>query len=94
MGSARLRPNRLGEKLRQIRDALGLSQTEMLRRLGFEDDIWYTQISSYELGRREPPLIILLQYARIAGVCLEVLADDELDLPARLPRTPKHKSNS
>jgi transcriptional regulator with XRE-family HTH domain len=94
MGSARLRPNRLGEKLRQIRDALGLSQTEMLKRLGFEDDIWYTQISSYELGRREPPLMILLQYARIAGVCLEVLADDDLDLPARLPRAPKHKANS
>jgi transcriptional regulator with XRE-family HTH domain len=94
MGSARLKPNRLGEKLRQIRDALGLSQTEMLKHLGFEDDIWYTQISSYELGRREPPLMILLQYARIAGVCLEVLADDDLDLPARLPRTPKHKANS
>ena len=94
MGSARLRPNRLGEKLRQIRDALGLSQTDMLKRLGFEDDIWYTQISSYELGRREPPLMILLQYARIAGICLEVLADDDLDLPVRLPRTPKHKSNS
>jgi transcriptional regulator with XRE-family HTH domain len=94
MGSARLRPNRLGEKLRQIRDALGLSQTEMLKRLGFEEDIWYTQISSYELGRREPPLMILLQYARIAGICLEILADDDLDLPARLPRTPRHKSNS
>lgn len=85
MGTARFRTERLGEKLRQIRDALGLSQTEMLRRLGFEDDIWYTQISAYETGRREPPLVILLEYARAAGVSIDILADDELDLPAKLP---------
>ncbi len=91
MGSARLRPKRLGEKLRQIRDALGLSQSELLRRLGFEDDIWYTQISAYETGRREPPLTILLEYARAAGVSTDVLIDDELDLPAKLPAKPKHK---
>jgi transcriptional regulator with XRE-family HTH domain len=85
MGVARFKTERLGEKLRQIRDALGLSQTEMLRRLGFEDDIWYTQISAYEMGRREPPLVILLEYARAAGVSIDVLADDKLDLPAKLP---------
>lgn len=85
MSGARFKTERLGEKLRQIRDALGLSQTEMLRRLGFEDDIWYTQISAYETGRREPPLVILLEYARAVGVSIDVLADDELDLPAKLP---------
>ncbi|HEX8845871.1 MAG TPA: helix-turn-helix transcriptional regulator, partial [Pyrinomonadaceae bacterium] len=68
-----------------IRDALGLSQTEMLRRLGFEDDIWYTQISAYETGRREPPLIILLEYARVVGVSTDALIDDDLDLPDKLP---------
>ena len=86
MSGARLKPKRLGAKLRQIRDALGLSQSEMLRRLGFEDDIWYTQISAYETGRREPPLIILLEYARMAGVSTDVLIDDELDLPETLPK--------
>jgi transcriptional regulator with XRE-family HTH domain len=94
MGYARPKPRRLAEKLRQIRSILGLSQTQLHRRLGVEDVIAYTQISKYESGLREPPLTILLQYARIAGVCLEVLADDDLDLPARLPRTPKHKANS
>ena len=84
MGGARLRPKRLGGKLRRIRDVLRLSQTEMLKRLGFEDEIWYTQISAYELGRREPPLVVLLEYARLAGVSTDVLIDDELDLPARL----------
>lgn len=79
---ARLRPERLAEKLRQVRLALGLSQTEMLNRLGF--DIHYTRISEYELGKNEPALPILLRYARIAGVTVDVLIDDEMDLPARL----------
>ena len=82
---ARLKPQRLPEKLLQIRNAFGLSQSDMLRRLGFGEDIWYTQISGYELGRSEPPLPILLQYARVANVLMEVLADDELDLPEILP---------
>ena len=90
MGGARFKTKRLGEKLRQIRDALGLSQSEMLRRLGFESELWYTQISAYETGRREPPLVILLEYARAANVSTDVLIDDELDLPARLPSRPKH----
>lgn len=86
MGRAtRLRPERLAEKLLQIRNAFGLSQSDMLRRLGFEEEIWYTQISGYELGRSVPPLPILLQYARLANVLLEVLADDNLDLPETLP---------
>lgn len=87
--AARLRPQRLPEKLRQVREALGLSQTDMLKRLGFEEDIWYTQISGYELGRSEPPLLILLAYARAANVYVEVLIEDELNLPARLPSPTK-----
>jgi transcriptional regulator with XRE-family HTH domain len=48
-------------------------------------------ISEYELGKREPPLIVLLKYAEIAGVCLDVLANDKLDLPNKLPAKPKHR---
>ena len=91
MGSARPRPERLAEKLLQIRNALGLSQTQMLRHLGVEDAISYHRISEYELGKNEPPLIILLQYARAAGVYVEDLIDDELDLPGKLPGTARHK---
>ncbi len=90
MMTERLTSQRLGEKLRQIREGLELSQSEMLRRLGFEDVLIYNRISDYELGKREPPLPVLLQYARAAGVCPELLIDDELDLPARLPSKPKH----
>lgn len=87
----RIKPQRLAEKLRRIREALGLSQSEMWRRLGVEDLIWFKQISTYELGKREPPLPILLRYARVAGVQMEILVDDELDLPEKLPAKSRHK---
>jgi transcriptional regulator with XRE-family HTH domain len=85
MGSTRQRPERLAEKLRQIRIAFGLSQGEMLKRLGVEDQIDSARISGFEVGLREPTLIILLQYARLANVYMEALVDDELDLPGKLP---------
>jgi transcriptional regulator with XRE-family HTH domain len=91
MGSARPRPARLAEKLLQIRNALGLSQTQMLMRLGVEDSISYHRISEYELGKNEPPLMVLLRYARAAGVYVEDLIDDELDLPEKLPGTARHE---
>ena len=93
MGSkSRIKPKRLAEKLRQIREALGFFQSEMCSHLGVEDLIWSKQISTYELGTREPPLAILLRYARVAGVCVEALIDDALDLPAKLPAKPRHKT--
>jgi transcriptional regulator with XRE-family HTH domain len=91
MKRARPRPKRLSEKLRQIRIALGLSQTEMLRRLGLEEDMQYARISEYEQGIREPSLLTLLEYSRVAGVHMEVLADDKVDLPTKLPSKPKHR---
>ena len=89
--SSRPKPERLAEKLLQIRLALGLSQAEMHRRLGLENEIEYTNISKYELGRNEPPLNTLLRYARVAGVHLEDIVDDELDLPASLPGNVSHQ---
>lgn len=87
----RQKPERLAEKLRQIRLALGLSQSEMLRRLGVEDIISYTKISHYELGLRLPSFPLLLRYAEVAGVCTDVLINDSLELPSKLPNVPKHK---
>ena len=92
MGAARQRAERLAEKLLQVRLTLGLSQAEMFRRLGVEDMIVYNRISDYERGEREPPLPILLRYARTAGVPTEVLIDDELDLPAQLPGPTDHEA--
>lgn len=86
----RQRPQRLGEKLLAIRNALGLSQSEMVRRLDVEG-IVASQISEFETGKREPSLIVVLRYARLANVCADVLIDDALDLPIKLPAKPKHK---
>ena len=87
----RMQCQRLGEKLLQIRETLELSQTELLHRLGVQDRLIKQNVSSYEKGRTEPPLPVLLGYARLAGVCVEVLIDDELDLPKKLPVARPHK---
>lgn len=87
----RPKPKLLAEKLLQIRNALGLSQAEMHRRLGVENDIDYTAISKYELGRNEPSLMTLLAYARAAGVHMEDLVDDDLVLPEKLPGRVKYQ---
>ena len=79
----RRRPVRLGEKLRQIRDGFGLSQNGMLRRLGIQDELTRAEWSGYERGLREPSLLTLLQIARAADVNVEVLIDDDMDIPRR-----------
>lgn len=92
MGSARPKPKRLAEKLLFIRQQLdgGLSQSEIIQRLGLEDEIERERISKYERGVLEPPLFVLCAYADAANVWLEVLVKDELDLPKTLPS--KNKS--
>ena len=81
MGRAsRERPKRLAEKLLQIRLNLGLSQNQMLERLGLTEKVFRSAISGYELGTREPSLPILLKYARLAGISTDVLIDDNLEL--------------
>lgn len=85
MGSPRPKPLRLAEKLRQIRTQLGLSQTELLERMGLATAMHYGRISEYEQGKREPSLMTLLAYARIAQVHLEDIVADEFELPGKLP---------
>jgi transcriptional regulator with XRE-family HTH domain len=80
--SYRSRPKRLGDKLRLIRTRLGLTQPEMIKRLAVKDEPLYpSSISEYELGKREPPLLVLLRYARLAETSTDVLIDDKLTLP-------------
>jgi len=87
-------PKRLTEKLVEIRIGLGLSQNGMLVRLGLDDLKFRSSISSYELGGSQPDLITLLKYARAAGVCLDVIVDDKLDLPKTLPAVPDHQTSA
>lgn len=84
--AARLKPARLAEKLKEIREKLELSQGEMVIRLKLQESrISRNRISDYELGVSEPPLPVLLKYARLANVIVDVLIDDEMDLPNKLP---------
>jgi transcriptional regulator with XRE-family HTH domain len=87
----RRKQKRLGEKLLQIRETLKLSQNEMLFHLGLSEKYERTIISNYEQDHREPPLFVLLEYARLAGVCLDAIVDDDVDMPKKLPATPKHQ---
>jgi transcriptional regulator with XRE-family HTH domain len=91
---AREKPRRLAEKLLHIRTSLGISQSEMLRRLGADDRMDYSRISEFESGKGEPSLPLLLQYARVAGVSMESLADDNMDLPDNLLGKAKHSHRS
>jgi transcriptional regulator with XRE-family HTH domain len=92
MGSrARRKPARLAEKLLAIRLGLELSQNGMIRQMGLNDDLTQAEISMYERGIRVPPLPVMMEYARAANVYVEVLIDDSLDLPAKLPSREKHE---
>ena len=83
--SRRPRPARLAAKLREIRTKLALTQAEMFERLGNTGTRLYVgHIDDYEKDRRVPTLQVVLAYARAAGVSMETLVDDELDLPKRL----------
>ena len=86
MGSLpRRTPKRLPEKLKEIRFKLGLSQNEMIRRMGLEDELKREEVSSFELGRRQPNLLTLLAYANAANLYVDALILDSVDLPEKLP---------
>jgi len=94
MGRAiRQKPKHLAEKLRQIRTALGLSQNEMISRLGFVGEITQDYISAYERAVREPPLPVLLEYARAANIYVDALINDAVDIPAILPSRKKSEGS-
>lgn len=85
----RERPARLGDKLTEIRLSLKLSQNSMLRHLGLEDKLTREELSAYERGVREPTLLTLLKYAQASGIYVDVLIDDNVDLPKKLPHMRK-----
>ena len=88
------RPFELSKKLRLIRETLSLSQNGMIQLMGLSTKLSQAEISAFERGIRVPPPFILLQYARCAGICADVLIDDNLRLPAKLPSKPRHGSST
>lgn len=84
MGNRRPKQERLGEKLRQIRKKLDISQDRMPERLG-RPNLHPGRISEYERSEREPSLLTLLAYAKLAGVHLEDIVNDNVNLPDQIP---------
>lgn len=75
-------PRKLGRKLKRIRLGLGMSQREMVEALNYKaSPLRGSQISQYEQGQREPPMMLVLAYARLIKQPMDVLVDDKLDLP-------------
>lgn len=97
MARTKLRKPVLAGKLRRIRMELGLSQNQMISRMGLEGKLLREEVSDFERNRRIPPLEVVLQYARAisttgGGEFLEALIDDEMELPKKLPVDPKSSS--
>ena len=77
----RAMPKKLGKKMRQIREQLGMSQRQIVQALNYKDTpLRASQISQYENGQREPTMMLVLAYARLAGISTDVLIDDKLKL--------------
>lgn len=78
-----IKPEYLAAKLVAIRKTLGLSQNGIVRRMGLAGLLIREEISAFERGVRVPPVGVLLRYARAAGIAVEILIDDKLDLPRK-----------
>jgi len=78
----------LPEKLLAIREFLTFGELELAEslssditsRCGRLSNIKASRISEYENGRLEPNLLVLLAYARLGKVHLELIADDRFTL--------------
>jgi len=42
-------------------------------------------VSLYEIGERTPSLLVVLTYAKAAGISTDLLIDDSAELPDKLP---------
>jgi hypothetical protein len=77
-------PEKLPEKLLRIRKRFKKSQSEMILIVNPAEEypaVNRSRISQYEKGTRLPSLLEVYNYAKFAGVEMEVLVNDNLDLP-------------
>ena len=81
MGHAGEKTEKLAAKLTQIRKNLELSQSGIIKLLDLEDTLTREDISKFERGIREPPLRVILRYARAVHISTDILIDDTVDLP-------------
>jgi hypothetical protein len=57
----------------------------MIRRMGLQEELTREEVSSFELGRRQPNLLTLWAYANAANLYVDALILDSMDLPETLP---------
>lgn len=80
-GAKRIRPQLLGVKLKAVREYFDCSLAEMAGRLSDKAiEVNRTDISRFELGTREPNLILLLNYSKLIDQPINVLVDDLAEL--------------
>ena len=66
---------KIGERIKQLRKYIGMSQKEMANTLGLNVSTY----SNYENGYREPNLDIIIEIARILNISLSVLLEGDWD---------------
>lgn len=59
----------MGEKLRKIREAVGLTQKELAEKLG----VYQRDISRWETGKRVPGVLMVKKMAQVLGCRMEDL---------------------
>ncbi len=78
------KPKRLAQKLRDLRLKMNLSHREMRDfLLAQKVKVHLGYISLYEIGERSPSLLVVLAYSNIAGISMNFLVDDDLELPTK-----------
>lgn len=80
-------PKLLAKKLKQLRAERGWTQEDMAKRLGemmksrsSASPPDGAMISRFERGEREPNLIVLHAYAKVAHVTVDIFIDDRFTL--------------
>ena len=83
-------PKHLARKVKEIRLKLGLSQGEMATALEKQGvKIYRSYVGLYEVGERTPSILIILAYAKVAGISSDHLINDDLELPGKYKTTAK-----
>ncbi len=66
-------PDVIGEKIRQAREKLGLSQAELASKVGVSQ----AAISQFEKGSARPSLLVFIRLSRVLGLSMEQLITEE-----------------
>ncbi len=72
--------NEFSQKLKKLRQAMGLTQSEVARRLG----ISASTIGMYEQGRREPDLETMQKICKLYNITPDYLVNADFDAPSEI----------